>query len=1288
MIRSLHDDAFPLGLTQIPLENGVSSDGNYDFPIQSSSSTSPGDRSTSSSESDTAPRTGYDPTGQGQMIHSHGVLGGPHLEHMSQQEKFQLQQTLPQQQQQQPQHQQQRRHLSLTDCQQNHQSGCMHQQHYPQHHHRHHPHHNQQQHETYFSQSGQPEIEYDSYEQSAIGQPSFPDSPPNSNEPLSPTETLQHQQTMTDLKSTIPGSLQTISQPVFFMGPHGRLGGPGGALPSGKVPQPYSLGADIGGKLHHQTHLMHHQHQQQQQQQHQHLHSHHHPHHHPQQQGPTPAQIHQHEQQQQQHRVPMPHYPTGVAGFPPSMPGAGQHIPNQISPPLSTMGSMNNLAGQGSKKRKYSGSPPGTLSAGLMPSVNSVLNIKQEPHGPQFGGFMPDGMSNTSLNDAESPAYEIDANGMYIDNTYRVIKWQPFSKPQWVELLDDTVKNVLMTPEYRVDADKGFNFSAPDDAFVCQKKNHFQITVHIRLYGNAKYLRTQEGAIKKIEYFSLDFYGVKMESQSQKIKIEQSLSDRSKRLFYPVKVDIIPDKETKKTEGRLHFSETTSNNMRKKNMPNPDQRFFLLVVSLNAHSGDKDFVVVDSVSEKIIVRASNPGQFDNNSEVLWLKGQTPESVYHRGRVGINTERPDEALTVHGNLRVTGMLTQPSDMRAKEKIQEIDPKHQLKNVSKLKLYKFSYNEQYAASAGIPEENRQDTGVLAQEIMEILPDAVQETGDFVLSNGETIENFLVLNKDRLFMENVGAVKELAKLTDNLNSRIQELEKMNKRLGKLKRYGSLKSNISWVSELSCSTLSTVSSIYQNCAEESQSAKEMKRNQTFKQEKTEKMQKTRKKEDLSTGSHHHTSESTGRSQRGSSSRHTITSTPSTTNSSGNISTDSGNNSISTKRSFISWFKAPISQTTKSLFKNRCAPVIVIMTFCLVAAVTLYVMEKTRTDNHSHPSGVLQGESNGNRQNNGSFNPNGGTTLPHRGSNTATPILPHPRTSQEHHRITTVSPTTSTQSGTHSSTRPMVPPWPVCHANSCEKLCCPPQYEDQQPVVVPGGGYNAGGGSNINYNIGHNVNYNIKQKNAGQGESKAKDGTNFHIPSGDDVPISSIDIKSLPKDQDDAYPNYNVVYQPRPSLGFTNRKKRSADTDFARPHIRIAELNFTLDDEFCLVDKCGNNSYSYFVYLHPFFGFDNVTLELSTPTATSIAMCSQKLSMPCFAISQSSESGRNTFHQETVARWPVMIGTHYNTDINFRVVYRVNGAFLPMSDVCDVTTNEDYLVINYNIEFQRSCTF
>lgn len=58
----------------------------------------------------------------------------------------------------------------------------------------------------------------------------------------------------------------------------------------------------------------------------------------------------------------------------------------------------------------------------------------------------------------------------------------------------------------------------------------------------------------------------------------------------------------------------------------------------------------------------------------------------------------------------------------------------------------------------------------------------------------------------MENVGAVKELCKLTDNLEVRIDQLEKMNKRLGSLKRFGSLKSTSSNLSAKSASTLSSV--------------------------------------------------------------------------------------------------------------------------------------------------------------------------------------------------------------------------------------------------------------------------------------------------------------------------------------------------------------------------------------------------------------------------------------------------------------------------------------------------
>lgn len=69
-------------------------------------------------------------------------------------------------------------------------------------------------------------------------------------------------------------------------------------------------------------------------------------------------------------------------------------------------------------------------------------------------------------------------------------------------------------------------------------------------------------------------------------------------------------------------------------------------------------------------QASNPGQFESDNEVLWQRGQLQDSVYHHGRVGINTDRPDEALVVHGNVKVMGSLVHPSDIRAKENVQEV------------------------------------------------------------------------------------------------------------------------------------------------------------------------------------------------------------------------------------------------------------------------------------------------------------------------------------------------------------------------------------------------------------------------------------------------------------------------------------------------------------------------------------------------------------------------------------------------------------------------------------------
>lgn len=101
-------------------------------------------------------------------------------------------------------------------------------------------------------------------------------------------------------------------------------------------------------------------------------------------------------------------------------------------------------------------------------------------------------------------------------------------------------------------------------------------------------------------------------------------------------VTLPPEQVTKVTVGRLHFSETTANNMRKKGKPNPDQRwrarhenmgsvwvslmlccfhawswsvdlcrYFMLVVTLHAQSHSQSYTVAAHVSERIIVRVTS-----------------------------------------------------------------------------------------------------------------------------------------------------------------------------------------------------------------------------------------------------------------------------------------------------------------------------------------------------------------------------------------------------------------------------------------------------------------------------------------------------------------------------------------------------------------------------------------------------------------------------------------------------------------------------------------------------------
>ncbi|XP_048463596.1 myelin regulatory factor-like protein [Rhincodon typus] len=398
--------------------------------------------------------------------------------------------------------------------------------------------------------------------------------------------------------------------------------------------------------------------------------------------------------------------------------------------------------------------------------------------------------NNSREHSTDIHSYDDDSqNGVCMDWSYPCLKWHHFQPNHWATLYDSSY-NELPAPGYRVDADKGFNFSTVDDSFVCQKKNHFQVTVRVGLIGCPKYVKTPLG-LKPVETFFLKVFGAKAETTNQIITIEQSQSDRSKKLFDPVRIDLPGNQSTKVTLGRLHFGETTANNMRKKGKPNPDQRYFMLVVGLYAASQNQNYLLAAHASEKIIVRASNPSQFENERVGSWQQGNAPNTIICHGQVGINTDTPDEALVVCGNVEVMGSVMHPSDMRAKQNIHEVDTTEQLKRITQMRLVEYDYKPDFASKMGV--DHPHETGIIAQEVKEILPSAVRDVGDITYTNGDKIENFLMVDKEQIFMENVGAVKELCKLTDNFEKRIQELEVWNKNLAKLKWIGSVKSKTS---------------------------------------------------------------------------------------------------------------------------------------------------------------------------------------------------------------------------------------------------------------------------------------------------------------------------------------------------------------------------------------------------------------------------------------------------------------------------------------------------------------
>jgi hypothetical protein len=150
-------------------------------------------------------------------------------------------------------------------------------------------------------------------------------------------------------------------------------------------------------------------------------------------------------------------------------------------------------------------------------------------------------------------------------------------------------------------------------------------------------------------------------------------------------------------------------------------------------------------------------------------------VFHHGRVGINTDRPDEALTIHGNLRLTGALLQPSDERLKHALRPVDTSHSLRILSALQLFHFRYRPEYEQKLSL-DSSKDRVGVLAQQLRRLLPDAVKECrSECGISSPVHAQppNLLMVDKDRLLMECLAALQQLHLQHNRLQHTLQQLQ-----------------------------------------------------------------------------------------------------------------------------------------------------------------------------------------------------------------------------------------------------------------------------------------------------------------------------------------------------------------------------------------------------------------------------------------------------------------------------------------------------------------------------------
>lgn len=88
-------------------------------------------------------------------------------------------------------------------------------------------------------------------------------------------------------------------------------------------------------------------------------------------------------------------------------------------------------------------------------------------------------------------------------------------------------------PTYHVDTDKGFIYSVADESFVCQKKNHFQVTVHIGMAAEPQYVQTPSGP-QQVNHLLIKVFGVKVGTSGLHRFFKNQRQNQRQNFFKPL----------------------------------------------------------------------------------------------------------------------------------------------------------------------------------------------------------------------------------------------------------------------------------------------------------------------------------------------------------------------------------------------------------------------------------------------------------------------------------------------------------------------------------------------------------------------------------------------------------------------------------------------------------------------------------------------------------------------------------------------------------------------------------